>query len=482
MTGALRMHQDAPVSRYRAAGALLLVLAIATTASILPGWTGIASILWAALAIAFHRWPSAGITLLAFAIPLQERVAIETVVSDTSITRYIAWALIVSCIPMLVGGRRLVMDRVAFSNMIIVIALVASFAAGGVRVLTWFMEVYQWLLPLVIYIICRSLPLSAKERIWIVAGAAAGVVVASMAGIQQAITGAGPESFNVGGMVRVFGTFRHPNTLASYLVLALPLMAAISILPHRVGAKLTIWIVRGCTALGAVALVLTQSRGGWLAFGMAMVFLVAMAPRSLQRLVVASGLTVLLLAVAAGLATDVPGASRFAAIAGFESGRVQVTPETWGQLERLAHWGAAVSMMEEKPLFGVGAAEFNDNYREHTPEWRFRVGRGHAHSGYLHMGAQAGVPGLIAFTIWLGTILIVLARQISRTTGLRYALAVGAAASTIGYAAHSAFEYLGVLSLPALLSIAVALALSDDRVKADQTSPGSTVLMTEAPP
>src|SRR5690606_16437085 len=129
----------------------------------------------------------------------------------------------------------------------------------------WFMETYHWLLPLLIYVVCRSLQLSDRDRLWIVAGISAGVIVTSVVAIQQFLTGAGPTSFEVGGAVRVFGTFGHPNTLAVYLVLALPLMIATAVLWPSPSPSLAIWIVRAGSVAGTATLILTQSRGGWLA-------------------------------------------------------------------------------------------------------------------------------------------------------------------------------------------------------------------------
>lgn len=462
MTGAGQALPRAPVPAARVAGTVLAVLAVTIAVAALPGWTGLTLLAWPLLVVACYRHPAFGVALLAFTVPLQHDIWIETIAGYSTVTRYVGWALIIAWVLMVAKGARGVIDGVAVTHALVVITLVVSFAAGEVRAFAWFMETYHWLLPLLIYVVCRSLQLSDRDRLWIVAGISAGVIVTSVVAIQQFLTGAGPTSFEVGGAVRVFGTFGHPNTLAVYLVLALPLMIATAVLWPSPSPSLAIWIVRAGSVAGTATLILTQSRGGWLALAGAVAVLVLLAPRTVQRATVIVVAVVILAGVASGLATEIPGVARFSSVVHAQFNRVQVTTETWGQLERQAHWGAAASMMKENPLFGVGAGEYNASYREYTPEWRYRVGRGQAHNGFLHMGAQAGVPGMLAFVVWVGTILVALARRIPRSMGPGLAIMAGATATLIAYVVHSMFEYLAVLSLPVLLSIVIALAIGTD--------------------
>jgi hypothetical protein len=123
-------------------------------------------------------------------------------------------------------------------------------------------------------------------------------------------------------------------------------------------------------------------------------------------------------------------------------------------------------------LFGVGAGEFNDNYREHTPVWRYRVGGGHAHDGYLHFAAQAGIPGVTAFVVSLGTIIVALAARLARCHGAVRVLLTGVLGSSSAFAVHSIFEYVEVRSLLVLLALLVAVALTvDERERLKGESP-----------
>jgi O-antigen ligase len=336
----------------------------------------------------------------------------------------------------------------------VVVTLVASLAAGDIRLPAWWEEVQGWLLSLLVFVIARSTLADLRSRGLIMSALAAGVVANAVVAVWQRGTDAGPDSFVVDGAVRVFGVFQHPNTLAAYLSFVLPLFIAASIMTRSPAA----WLWRIAAVTGTATLVMTQSRGGMMAFGAAMVVLVALAPRSIQRWIAIGALAAAMLIAATGSIERIPAIDRFANIVP-ASGPTQVTPETWGQLEREAHWGAAWSMLRSDPLFGVGAGQFNVNYREHTPEWRFRIGRWHAHNGYLQLGAEAGLPGVIAFVGWIGTILVALWRRILRTSGASYLLAAGAMGAAVAWTVNNMFEYQDVPSIPIMFALVVAVGL-----------------------
>jgi O-antigen ligase len=454
-TSLQRAHPTTDATRVHAAAALFGGGTLAAVIAAMPGWSGVLTALWVALAVAIRRLPVLGLAALALVVPLEQRYLVPTAIGALSPSHYVGWALVAALLPGAISRRRVVVDPVAVTLALVVVALAASIGAGEVRVGTWWLEVLRWTLFMLVYVSIRSLPLTPGERALVLAGVGGGVITASGPAFVQAVTGAGPESFQVGGLVRVYGTFTHPNTLAAFLGLSLPPLAMVALMR---GGWVT-WLARIAGSMGIVALVLTQSRAGWLAFGTAGLVMLALSPRRVQRVAALAVASVVVLAVVIGIATDLPGAQRFGSVAGPGDGSVQVTTETWGQLERQAHWGAAWSMLASDPVFGVGAAEFNDNFREHTPDWRYRVGRGTAHNGYLHLGAQAGVPGLLTYSAWVGTILLALGRRIARSSGIDALLAVGALGTAIAYAVDSMFEYLDVSSLHLLLVVVVALGL-----------------------
>lgn len=435
-------------------GALVASTGVATIAAASTGWQGMLLIAWLALACVAWWNPAAGLAVIAFAVPFEERLTIPTIAGDLSAMEFTVWAVALGVLPRLLRVRQVVVDRIATMHGAVVVALVASVAAGGVHLPSWGWTVHFWLIAWLVYVIARSLRLSIRERLAIVAVLATGLVINASLAIGQLVTGAGPESYQVGDAVRVFGTFLHPNTLASCIGVVLPMVLAVSLATPVRNA----WLIRIGAVLGMVTLVLTQSRGGMLSVGAAVLVLFAIAPRRLQRQVAALAMGAALLLIVTGTIENLPGLDRFSNVAvGGET--TQVTKETWGQREREAHWGAAWSMLRSDPLFGVGAGQFDDQFRAHTPEWRFRIGRGDAHNSYLQLGAEAGVPGLAAWVLWVGTIVASLWRRIRRVAGIEYWLAAGAFGSAFAWIVDTIFEHPSVSSIPVVFVLVVAIGL-----------------------
>ena len=139
---------------------------------------------------------------------------------------------------------------------------------------------------------------------------------------------------------------------------------------------------------------------------------------------------------------------------------VQVTVSNFAVEERIAHWVAGTDMAVQRVWLGVGAGNYDLNFRDSTHTWRFRIGRGHAHNTHLQMLAQAGVVGLVAY---LG-MLVVTARTLwgsfLRARGLMSSVRSlsGSSAVTAALSAHAFFEYIHVLSLNLQLMIGWGLA------------------------
>ena len=145
----------------------------------------------------------------------------------------------------------------------------------------------------------------------------------------------------------------------------------------------------------------------------------------------------------------------------FSNEETLVTPANFAVQERLSHWTAAVEMAKAHPFVGVGAGNFDLNYRDYTQEWRFRIGRGHAHDTYLHFLAQSGVVGLTAYiALLLGVSLIIVRTIRILPEGSRLSILIGAAGLTAAIGTHAVFEYVHVLSLNLQLVVVWAMAIA----------------------
>jgi O-antigen ligase len=220
---------------------------------------------------------------------------------------------------------------------------------------------------------------------------------------------------------RVEGTLGSANTAASYFVVMLPVV---------LGVLLTEWPARYrmlavlALFLGAVGLVLTMSRGGWLSAAMALTFLCVAAWRRgrLSLLVPAalllSGLSVFLLfsqMITERLSQDDRGAA----------------------LSRLPLMSMSFRMFEAAPLLGVGPNNQTVAMRPYAQSAAFRGGFIYVvHNRYLQVMVETGIVGLLAFLFFLLSTLRCGWRAWIRDTGNLSAVALGLTAGLLGVLIH----------------------------------------------
>ncbi|MEY4298176.1 MAG: putative bicarbonate transporter, IctB family, partial [Cyanobacteriota bacterium] len=194
------------------------------------------------------------------------------------------------------------------------------------------------------------------------------------------------------GTIRVYGPLENPNLLAGYLIPILPI-AAVALLrwrswPQRLFAAAAL-------VLGAAALFLSYSRGGWLgmlaALGSLGLLLVLRQTRSWPTLW--RRLFPLLL-IGAGVALLV------VAVTQIEPLRIRVLSLVAGRQDssnnfRINVWLAAIEMIQDRPWLGIGPGNsaFNLIYPLYQqPKFNALS----AYSVPLELLVEGGVPNLIA--------------------------------------------------------------------------------------
>jgi O-antigen ligase len=342
------------------------------------------------------------------------------------------------------------------------IALVASVAHAR-DIGSWAEETYRWGVATLVYLAAVGTIRTGWERRWLMLALATGIVGSISVGIYQVITSSGPESFAQRGFLRAYGLFGEPNPFAGYLEMATLPLLAVGLSALSGNGRAFRWV--GSLSLlaagaGVLGIALTQSRGGslGLAAGLALI-LWFLWPRW-GRILVTGGLLAALVLILSPAGVGLRAAFGIDSL--FNSGPTQITPANFAAQERLAHWGAALRMWLSEPWLGIGAGNYPVRFREFTPNWRFRISRGHAHSAYLQAAAQAGLVGLVCYL----ALLIVAWRRCLRAYDRLMArdsraFCIGAMAVTAAIMVHGVFEYLHVLSLGIVLSAVWALSECD---------------------
>lgn len=306
--------------------------------------------------------------------------------------------------------------------------------------------------------------------------------ITGLIGIGQYLTGIGPESFAIGGgRVRAYGTIGQPNSFAGYLNQAWPLAAGmgLALIETRRWRTYHWWLILGAIALAGACLLggllASFSRGGWIgalvgALALGIAFAGRYGRRIGGRIVTAALIAGLggLLLLNSGL---VPAAfsnritSILANLRPFDARGVEITPANFAVVERMAHLQAAWHMIQERPLFGVGPGNFSIAYERlvysgQTPTWikPWYDSRGHAHNYYLHIAAESGLIGALAYFVWLGSVWYSAIGAIRRAYDwLTRGIALGGIGVIGALSGHNLFENLHVLNMGVQLGAVIAL-------------------------
>ena len=198
--------------------------------------------------------------------------------------------------------------------------------------------------------------------------------------ITQELTGKGPlRGYPLMVYERMTGPYENPIDLATYLLVAIPFLIALTGYVRRV-ARVGVW---GVVAVATGCLIRTEAQGAWIGFAVAL-GCGCWLSRWLRRRFLA------FLVLGAGL-----GAAILVPTGGWP--RVTTLVDR-GMQDRWFMWQAAWGMIRARPLLGHGLNTFMANYLtywvggEQQPRY--------AHNCYLQVWAETGLIGLVAF-VWL---------------------------------------------------------------------------------
>jgi putative inorganic carbon (HCO3(-)) transporter len=156
---------------------------------------------------------------------------------------------------------------------------------------------------------------------------------------------------------RVIGFLPHPNMFADYLTFVLPPLIVMVLLGRRIVGTL-VWCISAVLSGGAmVALILTLSRSGWIAFGCSLAFIfVAGCWFGIVRTSHFIALAVIAGSLAGGISAFFPAAIYRVILSDSRSGD-----------SRIAMMDQALLIIERSPLLGVGLAGYNKAAQTVTP-------------------------------------------------------------------------------------------------------------------
>ncbi len=217
-----------------------------------------------------------------------------------------------------------------------------------------------------------------------------GVLIASLVAflINDAV---GIYQYFVAGEPRAYGLNHTPTFFGSFMLMQIPLLIFIT----QLESLPTLWrrLAVFVAGLSLICLVLSMTRGSWLAFIVVVLIFVALE-KKYRRLTakIFAGLAILFLIVALFSPKIQDRLSTFTNT-NFQS-----------NTERVLMWKSAGEIFYDYPIYGVGQKMFFNAYNGYyiTHEARERSGKGmrghtHPHNNLLHRASEGGLIGLAAF-------------------------------------------------------------------------------------
>lgn len=223
----------------------------------------------------------------------------------------------------------------------------------------------------------------------------------------QAATGHG--RFVTAGVSRVLGTFLHPNTFGFFL--SMFMLLSIAIYPHC--QQRTQLLLIGFIAVCGGMLVLTYSRGSWVAFVLGLIVIGVLQSKRVFALLAIGAIVAV--AAAPSVLSRVSNLGSSSGLNG-SSGNSLV----W----RFTYWSQVFSLNHNNPITGIG-----------LKGTKFLTDQSKApHNDYLRAFAETGVLGLLGFLLVIVALVAVARKAVRQANpGFERGVAVGFAAVLVAY-------------------------------------------------
>lgn len=376
------------------------------------------------------------------------------------------------------------------SALVVFIGIIGLNGLVAFSLASWLLETLKWVQVLILVVALLGL-VRQREWEWLVFALIMTGVANALIGIYQFFGGSGALHLLINDrFFRAFGTFGQPNPFGGFMGILIPVALAATY-----GYALRAWSVFRhshrlmtpalfiavfymlATFVMVAAVGMSWSRGAWLGVGAAAAVMAFALPRRIWRGVVLLGTVVSILvflwllgllpeSVTARIASSTQEFFTFEDVRG-----VDITPENYAVVERLAHWQAALNMLRSHLLFGVGFGGYEAVYDQYRLlNWLKPLG--HAHNYYLNLLAEVGIIGLLGYGKVCTVIILMAWRARQHPDVLARCVVVGLLGTWTYLGVHSIFDNLYVNNI--FLHVGVLAGIL--AVLYNQLSPGLKVL------
>jgi O-antigen ligase len=181
-------------------------------------------------------------------------------------------------------------------------------------------------------------------------------------------------------------TFKNPNDLASYLGLVVLVTLAMAVFATTQKSRWMLWTLTGILV---ACLFFTFSRGAWIGFLGGCLLMTSISRRWRVLLPIAL-LFIAMTFLSAPLASKVGSGLSLA---------TGLQPVFFSHRDEL--WKMGFQLVQEDPFLGKGLGTFMD----YCGQRLFTIDANYAHNCYLQIWAESGIYSLLAFLLFIGTVL-----------------------------------------------------------------------------
>lgn len=269
-----------------------------------------------------------------------------------------------------------------------------------------------------------------KKLLWVLDFFAAGVIAISLYGIWQHFIGL--DLYHHLLLDRMTYGYRARGTFSTYLTYSGFLaVATIFLVPvgFTVTNKVRKYVYLIASQISLASVLFNYSRSSIVALIIGVIILVLLIEVRYRKWVS----LILLLTLAFGIVISPDFLSRF-------DNMTQNEFTTAHANSRVTIWDAALRMIKESPVLGVGPGKFGDKYIEYRKN---RTGRDltHAHNDFLNAAAEAGIPSaLFLIMLWVAVLWYLYKGYVRCPVGFQKGVVLGAFLGSVVFVVMAQFE------------------------------------------
>jgi putative inorganic carbon (hco3(-)) transporter len=466
MNTVLPIRQSFPIWQI---GAIFGALVLGGMIAILPIELAGALIVMGAVGILSVITPFSALAFALIVAPLRTLIQTESAINLPLDIGQLAFIFFVGAwvIHRIIHKKRLI--EFAYTPLYIPIGIffiVAGFGGFHATSLSaWLTEWLKWALILMLIYILFTLCRYNRRWEWLLFALISAGLGQATIGLYTFVGGSGADHLRIfadRGFFRAFGSFGQPNPFGGFMGLLTPLAMTLTVAyglrawsiwhKNRHIARFDAFLC-GYYALASLlmsgAVIASWSRGAWLGLGVAILALVISFPRKLWQglglfavVMVIGGLLWMSGRLPSSLTNRIGSATQELFVLSDVRG-VDINPENYAVIERLAHWQAALNMGRANAWFGVGFGNYDATYEVYRLiNWKFSLG--HAHNYYLNVLAETGIIGLVAYIGLFVSLFMLTWQTRHHPDNLARLTAIGLLGSWVYLATHSMTDNLYV--------------------------------------